>query len=165
MALNKITVMKTIFEAYFKLPQIVENLDKTIVRKSCINYNLFKIENEFDKIYNLIVKKSNVINVAKLAESTFEYLNRYEHGLLRRYFADKIPAKQIAKLDCTSWRTIVRRIDSICNRSYKKLLKSGCDFEYVEKIIKSEMWLSSIYNDQMEVVYGKIDSLEKGSES
>lgn len=163
MSLNKTTIIKTIFECYFKLPKIISNLDNNIVRKSCINYNLYEFENAFNSIYCLIEKKSKIIEFAELAETLLIDLDEYSIRLIHKYFDQKLPAKEIAKQDKTSWRTILRRIESVCNKCYKKLLNANYDVENIEKTIKSEMWLNSIYNDQLEVVYGKVDSLEEGS--
>lgn len=153
-----ISYIKTLFEAYKTIPNILKILDKiiekrasTIMPSSYIYGNSpSSTYNEIDKVIDLTDRKNKLINIYVMVEKMLNSLNEQDRKVCILKYIKKTLISDIATELKTTERTIFRRCIKIIEKLSLFCLSNNWSSAFIKNQIKDEQWLFEILKTKIE---------------
>lgn len=155
--LTLIAYIKTFFEIYKTIPNIISILDKIIEKRastifptSTIYGNPHSTYSEINKVIDLTERKDKLINLHIIAENMLNSLKPKYKEIAYLKYVKKLTVDEIA-LQCEKCqRSIYRTLSTINNEILKFLKVKNWSIDFFKQQIGKENWIEEILESKLQ---------------
>lgn len=158
--------VKTLFEIYRTLPNVIKILDQIIESRASnamISNGLFSSTyDEIEKVIELSERKDKLLNLYFIADGMMKMLSEKQRKFANIKFIKKHTTETIAEELGTTKRSVYRCANSIIKQLCLKMLEKKWDSKFIAfQIGENEKWIENIFNSKLKEENSNILRKEK----
>lgn len=146
--------VKTLFEIYRTLPNVIKILDQIIESRASnamISNGLFSSTfDEVEKVIELSERKDKLLNLYFIADNMMKMLSEKQRKFATIKFIKKHTTETIAEELGTTKRSVYRSANTIIKQLCLKMLEKKWDSKFIAfQIGENEKWIENIFNSKL----------------